>query len=95
MSRFLRRRDKNPGYERAGICRFCGCTDDHACAGGCGWANPAKNICTGCIARARVAALRKAWAVRPVNWNDARDMDHHQRAAWHAVKEAIALAEAS
>ena len=33
-------------------CRQCGCTDLHACPGGCGWAGP--GLCTTC---ARVAGL--------------------------------------
>ncbi len=27
-------------------CRFCGCTEEHACEGGCAWANPEKTVCT-------------------------------------------------
>lgn len=29
-----------------GACRFCGCTDDHACEGGCHWVQP--TICSAC-----------------------------------------------
>jgi hypothetical protein len=28
-------------------CRVCGCTDDRACEGGCGWAE--QDLCTACI----------------------------------------------
>jgi hypothetical protein len=39
-----------------GICRVCGCTDDHACqcADGqpCGWTNGATDLCTACAERA-------------------------------------------
>jgi hypothetical protein len=28
------------------VCRKCGCSDDDACAGGCGWAEP--DLCTSC-----------------------------------------------
>lgn len=30
-----------------GKCRYCGCTDGHACVGGCTWT--AKNVCSNCI----------------------------------------------
>ncbi len=29
-------------------CRICGCTEDHACPGGCGWADKTHTLCTGC-----------------------------------------------
>ena len=34
-------------------CRFCGCTEDHACPGGCGWVTKAKDVCSNpkCVAR--------------------------------------------
>lgn len=28
-------------------CKICGCTDDHACKGGCYWAAP--NLCSKCV----------------------------------------------
>lgn len=31
-----------------GICNRCGCTETHACAGGCAWANPQKTLCSRC-----------------------------------------------
>lgn len=42
-----------PAFERLLIelpqmCRVCGCTDEHACDGGCGWA--ADGLCTSCAA---------------------------------------------
>lgn len=30
-------------------CIRCGCTDDHACEGGCGWATLVPPVCTACI----------------------------------------------
>ncbi len=33
-----------------GICRECGCTDEHACVGGCSWANPEHTLCSACNA---------------------------------------------
>lgn len=35
----------------AGMCRNCGCTRQYACAGGCGWANAARTVCTKCEER--------------------------------------------
>jgi hypothetical protein len=32
------------------ICRVCGCTDTHACRGGCWWAAP--GVCNQCVDRA-------------------------------------------
>ena len=32
-----------------GICKICGCTDDHACSGGCSWANKEHTLCTSCV----------------------------------------------
>jgi ParB/RepB/Spo0J family partition protein len=38
-----------------GTCRFCGCTEDDACPGGCSWANVEETICDSpaCLARFR------------------------------------------
>ena len=33
-----------------GACRVCGCTDEHACPGGCCWVLP--EICSRCVERA-------------------------------------------
>lgn len=34
-------------------CRVCGCTDDHACPGGCAWVRRAKPpLCTACAGTA-------------------------------------------
>lgn len=30
-----------------GVCRECGCTENDACPGGCGWAEP--DLCTACV----------------------------------------------
>jgi hypothetical protein len=30
----------------AGLCRACGCSDDNACEGGCGWVEP--DLCSRC-----------------------------------------------
>jgi len=31
-----------------GRCRACGCTDEHACQGGCSWLTPAHDLCSAC-----------------------------------------------
>lgn len=28
-------------------CKYCGCTDGHACTGGCSWVLP--NVCSNCV----------------------------------------------
>lgn len=38
-------------FEPARRCIGCGCTDDHACAGGCSWAQTDPPVCTRCDAR--------------------------------------------
>ena len=34
---------------RKGTCFLCGCTEAHACAGGCSWANEAQTLCSACV----------------------------------------------
>ncbi len=57
---------------KSGTCTFCGCTDDHACEGGCTWVDNDHTICSECIPEATLDALKKLWAVRPVNWSDVK-----------------------
>lgn len=33
----------------AGVCRFCGCTDERACRGGCWWADATRTVCSACM----------------------------------------------
>lgn len=33
-----------------GTCQRCGCTEEHACEGGCGWADDQEDLCTECAA---------------------------------------------
>lgn len=40
-----------------GVCKFCGCTEDHACEGGCAWADDERTICTRCVERSLQLAL--------------------------------------
>jgi hypothetical protein len=44
------------------VCRVCGCTDQNACAGGCGWIEP--DLCSLCALA--IEAIRE-WAARAVN----------------------------
>ncbi len=30
-------------------CQFCGCTDDHACPGGCAWVSIDPPVCSACV----------------------------------------------
>ena len=32
-----------------GMCRYCGCTDEHACDGGCHWLDGPSTICSACL----------------------------------------------
>lgn len=38
-----------PGKPMRGTCRKCGCTEDKACASGCGWADATETRCTACF----------------------------------------------
>lgn len=44
MYEALRRIEVTPG-----TCRYCGCTDNAACAGGCSWADDAETVCSACV----------------------------------------------
>jgi hypothetical protein len=35
-----------------GECQVCGCTDEHACPGGCVWANASATLCSRCAQQA-------------------------------------------
>lgn len=45
--------DKPQGY---GTCMACGCTDEKACEGGCGWADETHTLCSRCAERVEHAA---------------------------------------
>lgn len=36
-------------------CTWCGCTEDQACEGGCGWADDAHTICSACAGPREIA----------------------------------------
>lgn len=42
--RYLVKRDQD-------MCEICGCTENRACMGGCGWANRSHTLCTACAER--------------------------------------------
>ena len=35
--------------EPRGVCKKCGCTDEHACPGGCSWTNKERTLCSACV----------------------------------------------
>lgn len=41
-----------------GVCRVCGCSQNDACPGSCGWA--AEDLCTACVAAGRAALATEA-----------------------------------
>lgn len=45
--------------ERPGTCRWCGCTYEEACPGGCAWANAKGTLCTACVNVDREWSLQK------------------------------------
>lgn len=60
-------------------CMFCGCTDDHACPGGCSWIAP--NLCSRCKDRVTGNDLISTEEIRALKANactitlqDAREM---------------------
>lgn len=44
----------------SGVCRVCGCTDEHGCDAGCAWADKACTICSACDAWAHRASTKGA-----------------------------------
>ncbi len=40
-----------------GVCVFCGCTDDHACEGGCLWVNVQHTLCSACVPSSNLETL--------------------------------------
>jgi hypothetical protein len=49
-------------YEPIGVCRYCRCTEEFACAGGCAWLDMQGTVCS-------AAACREKWLA---DQNDAR-----------------------
>lgn len=49
--RTLRLRKKEPKGKKiqSGVCRYCGCTEENACEGGCTWVDKKKTICSACV----------------------------------------------
>lgn len=45
-----------------GVCRYCKCTDQHACAGGCSWWDTQHTVCTTnrCVRKAVADGLKPA-----------------------------------
>lgn len=40
---------REEGYITVRTCRICGCTDDHACPGGCYWVE--EDLCSECVGK--------------------------------------------
>jgi hypothetical protein len=40
-----------------GTCKYCGCTQEHACPGGCSWIDDEKTICSACIRHVSIEEL--------------------------------------
>lgn len=53
-------------YPRVGVCRVCGCTDSHACAGGCFWEDAAHTLCTACAGTVEDMAYVIDWCLHLV-----------------------------
>ena len=34
---------------RAGVCRYCGCTEERACGGGCWWVDVYRTVCSSSV----------------------------------------------
>jgi len=57
-----------------GVCVFCGCTDDHACEGGCSWINAEHTLCSACVPSLRCPEIN----IPVVTWS-----------AWTAVADEL------
>ncbi len=51
-------KEKLSQKNKEGRCKYCGCTDDNACFGGCYWIKP--NVCSNCVLK--VSGLKNAAA---------------------------------
>jgi len=54
-----------PRGEEVPKCRVCGCTEDQACKGGCGWTQmpdpkTGLGLCSGCASKAALRKVKKA-----------------------------------
>jgi hypothetical protein len=56
--------DEDELFDPPDACEYCGCTEYHACSGGCAWsrkyAEQGRLICTSCEALLRLIALNQA-----------------------------------
>jgi hypothetical protein len=52
-----------------GVCRVCGCTDNHACEGGCSWVDDEHTLCSRCAEKG--APQSDPLALTPENVNQA------------------------
>jgi ParB/RepB/Spo0J family partition protein len=48
------------GTVKPGVCRECGCSDEEACEGGCGWADATETLCDRCAQKAKKPKAKKA-----------------------------------
>jgi hypothetical protein len=46
---------------RPGTCRVCGCTEEHACDGGCSWVDRACTLCSACAGTPADLAYALRW----------------------------------
>jgi len=49
-------------------CRYCGCSDDQACPGGCSWVAP--NVCSRCAGTLRDDANREMGLPEGEDWGN-------------------------
>ena len=52
IARRLERGGQHDEFDERGECKYCGCTEDNACEGGCSWINAEQTICSNpeCVA---------------------------------------------
>jgi len=62
-----------PEKTKAGTCRKCGCTDDHACKHGCAWVDATKTLCSSCAPKTKSAGTKAAKLATPPK-NEARPL---------------------
>jgi ParB/RepB/Spo0J family partition protein len=58
--------------QEVATCRICGCTEDHACEGGCSWVNDPEGIgdlCSKCLTNPHYTWEIPLEKIRPAPWN--------------------------
>lgn len=91
----LSARPKKNCRQRAGVCRFCKCTQERACFPTCVWIDEARTVCDSPACVLHLAA-RLMVALRPAGWRETEQaLDDLARKIKHAQLTAAEMAGAA